>query len=442
MRGASLVIRLGLLVGGLICVVWLGAALVTSRLLFHEVNEVFDRDLRAAAERILPIVLHEIDDEDERVDPSRLGRSKDLRRMAAREDDVEFAVWSDARGLILRSAGAANIDFPGAEGFAADDTWRFYVDRAWRGDVSVAVARPLAARRALEGKVTTALIAPLLVVVPLMLLGLWLAVRRGLRPLGALQTEMEARGPTNLAPLPEDDLPREVRPMVAAANRLMTRIDAAFEAERSFAANAAHEMRTPVAGAIAQAQRLRAETQDPQARARATDIEATLKRLNRLTEKLMQMARAEGARLRVPDRTDLRDVAGLVAMDLQRSVPSAQIDLSLPDTPVTNDLDPDAFGIVMRNLVENALRHGTPGHPVRVVLTEDHVLTVENDGPVIDREDLARLSQRFMRGGGAGDGAGLGLSIVHVIAERSGARFEITSPRDGHEDGVRVTFTF
>ncbi|MGC5198895.1 sensor histidine kinase, partial [Aphanothece microscopica] len=107
--------------------------------------------------------------------------------------------------------------------------------------------------------------------------------------------------------------------MAATLNGVLTRLKAAFEAERSFAANAAHELRTPLAGAIAQAQRLQAETADPIAVARAADVEATLKRLTRLSERLMQLARAEGGRLRIDTPGDLRTIARLVADDAGRT---------------------------------------------------------------------------------------------------------------------------
>jgi two-component system OmpR family sensor kinase len=433
----SLTARIGLMTGVLVTMLWLAAAVWTVSGLYHEVNEVFDRDLKATAERILPIVIHDRFDRDDDLE------DKDIRRMRAEEDDTAFVVMSESRGLLLRSAGADTIAFPTEDGFSHDATWRFYRDGARRGDVWIAVARPLAARKELYARALMASLLPLLAVVPLTLFGIWVAVRRGLRPLDGVRQELAKRGPMNLEPLPLKDLPRELSPVVASANTLLARIAAGFDSERSFASNAAHEMRTPVAGAIAQAQRLQSESRDPDVRARAAEIEGTLKRLNRYNEKLMQLARAEGARLRREETMDLRPVARMIVEDFTRAEKdAARISLDLPDGPVISDLDPDAFGIVLRNLLENALRHGAKDRPVAVSLTPGSLLRVCNEGSALPPEQITRLTARFSRGDGAGDGTGLGLSIVGIIAERTGADLRIVSPKPSAEQGVEVSFRF
>ncbi|HRJ02759.1 MAG TPA: HAMP domain-containing sensor histidine kinase, partial [Hyphomonas sp.] len=193
--------------------------------------------------------------------------------------------------------------------------------------------------------------------------------------------------------------------------------------------------------AIAQAQRLQAETGDPAAKARASDIEATLKRLTRLSERLMQLARAEGGRLRLEQVSDLRPVARILTDELSRTAGADRISLSLPDDPLMSDLDPDVFAILYRNLVENALRHGADGTPIHVSLASDGVLTVANDGPVVPNETLARLADRFERAGKLRDGNGLGLAIVHAIAQRIGSALVLKSPRPGQDSGFEACLT-
>jgi two-component system OmpR family sensor kinase len=147
----------------------------------------------------------------------------------------------------------------------------------------------------------------------------------------------------------------------------------------------------------------------------------------------MQLARAEGARLLVDTPQDLRPVLRIVAGDFAQRAEAGRILLSLPEAPVPSDIDPDAVAIIARNLIENALRHGTG--PVSVSLDPQGTLCVENNCLPIPPADLAALSGRFVRGRDAGEGSGLGLAIVHTIAERIGSPLRLRSPRPGIRTG-------
>ncbi len=137
---------------------------------------------------------------------------------------------------------------------------------------------------------------PLFLIIPLSLIGIVAIVRLSLRPVRRFSGALASRGVRDLSAVDDTRLPSEISPVVQAVNQLLERLRRALDAERSFTANAAHELRTPVAAALAQTQRLLAETTDPQAGQRAAEIEIALKRLTRLSEKLMQLARAEGGR--------------------------------------------------------------------------------------------------------------------------------------------------
>jgi two-component system OmpR family sensor kinase len=348
----------------------------------------------------------------------------------------------DAEGLILLQSHAADpAVFPPYDGpgFRQTATHRFYSDAALQGTIRITVAEPLAHRASVAREIQMGLGLPLLIVLPLALAAIVLAVRFSLDPLRRFRAQLEARGARDLSEVTADDLPTEIGPLAATLNSLLARLREAFEAERSFAANAAHELRTPLAGAIAQAQRLRSETSDPATDARAADIEATLKRLTRLSERLMQLARAEGGRLRVDRSADLRAVARVLVDDLARASAPGRIALTLPDTAVMSDIDPDAFGILCRNLVENALRHGAETAPVDVTLTGDANLIVSNDGPVLPRDTLDRLTVRFERANSSTDGSGLGLAIVFAIADRIGSQLILESPRPGLSSGFQAS---
>lgn len=433
----SLQARLGVSLGLLLTLLWITAATATGLLLRRDMNQVFDSALRETAQRLLPLaVLDVIEREDEGVN-QRLGVIR------AHREDFTYIVRDPQGRILLQSHAADPGIFPAYDGpgFRQTASHRIYNDEAVRGSVRISVAEPLAYRAVTLRDIALGLGLPLLAVIPASLLAVMLAVRGSLAPLRRFRHQLAARGARDLSAVPDGSLPAEIAPLAAAVNALLARLKAAFEAERGFAANAAHELRTPLAGAIAQAQRLKAETTDANVTARAASIEATLKRLTRLSERLMQLARAEGGRLRADQAGDLRPVARLVADDVARGETPGRIVLQLPDDAVMSDLDPDAFGIVCRNLLENALRHGAPDSPVTMALDSGGTLRVANDSEVIPPERLAQLTRRFESGEAASGGSGLGLAIVAAIAERSGARLTLQSPRPGQETGFEAALS-
>lgn len=430
----SLQARLGWSIGLLLTLLWLAAAWATAVILRHEMDEVFDSALQVTARRLLPLAVMDIVGRDEAGVSQRLA--------TIREQDEFFTyVVRDAEGRILLQSHAADpAIFPAYDGpgFARTATHRLYSDEAVQGTVRITVAEPLSHRAAIAREIQMGLGLPILIVIPAAFVVIVLAVRAGIAPVRRFRQSLEARSERDLTPLPSDDLPTEVAPVAATLNALLGRLKAAFDAERSFAANAAHELRTPLAGAIAQAQRLQTETTDAGAARRAADIEATLKRLTRRAERLMQLARAEGARLRLDGMSDLRPVMRIVVEEMRGSVAPERIALTLPDRPVPSDVDPDVVGILVRNLVDNALRHGSQTWPVEVGLTPDGDLIVANDGPVVPAGVLALLSGRFERTGARTDGSGIGLAIVATIADRIGSAVVLSSPRPGRQSGFEA----
>lgn len=421
--------RLGLAIGALIALLWLGAAVFTIDALRREMNEVFDAALRQTAERILPFAIADILDREEE------GVTQTVNSGATDEERYRYIVRDNLGRVLIRSQSADATDFPTvtAAGFSQTEKLRIYSDVALRGTLSISVAELIEHRTALGHEVQMALILPLLLVVPLALMGVAYVMRKSFVPLRNFRKALAGRGARDLSPVGLDDLPTEILPMGKTINGLLARLTAAFEAERSFAANAAHELRTPLAGAIAQVQRIQTESCDPQVLQRAVDIETTLKRLVRLSERLMQLARAEGGRLRLESCSDLRPVLQMMVTDARRS--GGDVLLALPEVPVISDLDPDIFGILCRNLIENAQLHGTAGKPISVQMSEDGQLTVSNDCDPMSAEVLASLDGRFNRATVAGTGSGIGLSILRTIVERTEGELRFASPIVGSNRG-------
>ena len=434
----SLQWRISLWLGLGVALVWGIATLATAQRLGHEMDKVFDSALEETAQRLLPLAVLDI--------LSREQGDASQRIVTLREHDEYFTyvVRDDRGGTLLRSHRADDSVFPpfSRMGFVDTPTHRIYFDAALQGTITIAVAEPLAHRREVANEALPGLAWPLALLVPASLLLVWAIVRLSMGPIRNLRTAIETRGSGDLTPVPVAALPSEIAPIADAVNHLLVGLDRALKAERSFTANSAHELRTPVAAALAQTQRLIAEMKDAASRERAQQIERALQRLSRLSEKLMQLARAEGGRLRGGETADIAGVAKMVVDEMVRKPGMTErIVLDVPKTPVAAGIDTDAFAIVLRNLIENGLKHGPPGSPVRIVLSKDGVLTVSNDGPPVPPDLVSRLLQPFERGRTAAEGSGLGLAIVNAMAAGTGAKLVLTSPLTGKEYGFEAKFT-
>jgi two-component system OmpR family sensor kinase len=431
---ASIRVRAVVALSLVVTVLWLAAAGITSRMLTNEMGEVFDSALQETGQRILQLAVIDVLGREEE------GITQQITALDTHEEYFTYLVRDNLGRVLLASHRADPAQFPGftTSGFNQTESYRFYQEAAVRGTIILTIAEPLAHRESVARELAMGLALPLLAVIPLSILGIGYGLGFGLRPLGQLRRQLAQRDANDLSPLPRETLPAELQPIAGAVNQLFQRLQTAFDAERNFASNAAHELRTPLAGAIAQVQRLRLQTQEPETARRADAIEGTLKRLTRLSERLMQLARAEGAQLFTTAPHDLRVVLRLLVDDFSHGSDAGRIICTAPDMPVLSEIDPDAAAIVLRNLIENALRHGADG-PIRAVLTAEGWLHVENDCPPVDKTVLAALSGRFARGDGAAHGSGLGLAIVRTIADRTGAALTLASPIPGQTHGFQAS---
>ncbi len=441
---SSLQVRLALTVGLGVAVLWIITSFITASTIRYEMNEVFDNSLKETAQHVLPLAIQDVfqrlDDNTEQL----------ISTLSENGEFLTYVVRNKEGRILLRSHDADVRNFPPYEynGFVQTPTHRLYYDSALAGDFNIAVAEPLDHRAEVSFETQMALGLPLFVLLPLTLGSIWYLVRLMLRPLRGLRAELSIRDGNDLTPVDTKGLPNEITTVADATNAVLARLQRTLEAERSFASNAAHELRTPVAAALVQTQRLMAETDEEETRKRATGIELSLKRLNRMSERLMQMARAEGASLRTNAKVDLGLVLKMVVDELSYSDGANQLVLDLPDQPVMSNVDADIFAILVRNLLENALRHGASSSPINVKLV--HIanagsgvaLRVKNKGPVVPKEVLQNLTHRFVRGSTNSEGSGLGLAIAYTIVNGIGGSINALSPAVGCKDGFEVNLLF
>lgn len=437
---ASLQGRLLALVLGVLALVWLIAAALTWRDARDELDELLDGHLaQSAALLIVQQVGHGGGRPDApgrsagRETDDRVDDAPSLHKYAPK---VAFQVFHENR-LTLRSANAGvqpmTSKTRGYSTVSGPDgkNWRVFAAQGDEGDVQVYVGEQVASRDSILWAVLKGIFMPLLWALPLIGLGGWLAIRGGLRPLRALSDELARRRPQDLDPVAISGAPTELQPMLAALNALFVRIGAMIEAERRFTADAAHELRTPIAAIRMQAQ---VASGASDAAERAGALQQTVEgcdRATHLVEQLLTLSRLEGAAQAPPGmHFDLAALAQRVAADLALTALQRGQDLSLEVTGVVSIVANEVLsGVLLRNLIDNALRYSPEGAQVRVHLQAQDgqaVLHVQDSGAGLTDAQLAHLGERFYRVlGTQKPGSGLGWSIVRRIAAVSGAQVEV-----------------
>ena len=419
--------------------IWCSAAAYSIYVSAHELDEAFDRALEETARRLLPLAADDV-----------LGHETDDARaihrfIEGREEYFSYQLRDAAGRVVLRSHDAPVEPFHLMQlpGFNNVGNYRLFTETDEISGLTITVAETTRARNEAVLGAAQALLWPLAGLIPLNIFGIWLAVRRGLKPVHRLSRDIAARDSSNLVPLDTSDQPAELRPITEAVAHLMERLRSALDAERAFAANSAHELRTPIAGAIAQTQRMIAELTDAADRRRARDVEATLKRLSRLAEKLMQISRVDAGIALSDKEADLLPVLDLVVGDCARRLdePARIRYVKSKGAKLVARMDMDAFAIAVRNLIDNAASHGAPNGSIEVHACLDNAVHIINRGPVVAPEVLARLKQRFIRGATRSAGSGLGLAIAETIMAQTGGKLELFSPAAGCADGFEARLT-
>ena len=313
--------------------------------------------------------------------------------------------------------------------------------------VTISVAETLIKRSTLTREIVLAMIAPQVALLAVGLSLAWLNVIRGLKPLTDLANAIEARDHENLMAVSEFGLPREARVLVARLNELFNRVRAGIQAQERFVADAAHQLRTPLAAVVLHADAAeRAVDADAQRRA-LRSLRTSVDRAARLSQQLLLLMRAGGEGAAAAQFNSV-DLAALVRRIGEEWVPqmlarSIDFGLAVPATTVPVSADEALLGELLSNLLDNARRYGKPSGRVTlgVVAAPSPALYVEDDGPGIDESEQTRIFERFYRSPGTGgEGCGLGLAIVKEIAELHHASVRVHS--DSQLGGTRVSVIF
>jgi signal transduction histidine kinase len=307
------------------------------------------------------------------------------------------------------------------------------------GPVSVAVARSdvkaVAVYALLRKFIHDTMWAVSFLVLAALAVGI-LGIRRGLKPVRDVSEMAAAIGPHTMSMrLPETDLPSEIAPLVTAVNRALDRVEQGFAVQRQFTANAAHELRTPLAI-------INAALEDQEGSDDLVELKADVARMNRLVEQLLRVARLDAVVLDVSEIVELNEVASSVVATMApwALIQARKLALTISEAPVRVNANRHAIADAIRNLVENAVSHSPAGTEVLVSVHRDARISVADRGAGIPAGDRDRIFDRFWRGTGAQTGgAGLGLAIVKEIMKAHGGAVCV---EDGPAGGAVFTLQF
>lgn len=434
-------------------VLWLSAVLWIQHSTRAEVQHVLDRRLQESARMVASLIARQggVDTD--------LGAAFDHAPALAQSGTQIFShqlicqVWGFDGTLKSESAGSPQARLAGNDSGFSETTvttegraeiWRVYTHVDTEMGIRVMVGDARAVREGLVRGVIIGMLAPAVLILPLMAMLIWWAVGSGLYPLAALARRMKQRPATDLSPLAALDAPQELQPMLAALNGLFARVEGQRLREQNFTAFAAHELKTPLAGIKTQAQ-IAAMAEDAPTRAHALrQIQRGVERTDRLVRQLLDMASADGAG---PPPAGLPTSGARlldeVVQDLRPLAQSRDIALQLHAPPASDWTTQSAalLAPALRNLIENAILAAPPQSTVDIALTQDESelrFSILDRGPGIAAAERAHITERFYRGSrpAGPNGSGLGLAIVAAAVARLGGTLELGPRKGGGESAV------
>lgn len=359
-------------------------------------------------------------------------------------DKFNFQVWSNGGKLLLHSSYAPKLPLLSEmDGFSdkkiGDQNWRVFTAYSKASGTRTVLAERYDTRNELGHRIAEDDLYIMLLTFPLSGLLIWIIIGRGLDSLDKVAKEVANRAPTHLEPVSFKEIPEEIKPVIDELNNLFFRLKEGFEREKRFAADAAHELRTPLAALKAQAQVALNTTDINQKNEALQKLIASVNRSTHVVQQLLTMSRLVPGSASLQEAEDVH-LAGLTREVLATLVPSAiekhiELEYECEDTLPKIHGNATALSVLIRNLVDNAIRYSNENGRIIVRLSKkmnDILLEVIDNGPGIPAQLRTRVFERFYRViGSKSPGSGLGLAIVQQICELHGGRIELDSATEG-----------
>ncbi|MBS0316049.1 MAG: sensor histidine kinase N-terminal domain-containing protein [Proteobacteria bacterium] len=452
MKRFSIRRRLLLLLLGSLVLVWAAMLGVGYEKAREEIHELADARLQQGARTLMMLDLKRLARLAQAGESSQAGKGGEAEGRHVEESGAQplaFQIWGDDGQLLLASAGAPAAPQDLHDGYVTrridGRDWRSYSLRDTRHDYRVTVLEPLALREHPANQLAGRMGQVLLLALPVLALLIWFGIGQGLRPLARLSDAIAVRDTGNLEPIRLRRVPAEAQALIAALNDLLERLARSLDKERAFTADAAHELRTPLAAIKVQAQVALAAQDEAGRRQAIEQVIAGVDRTTHLAQQLLLLARFDHVEPGTRQAVDLgRLAADHVAQRADDAIRN-HIELELaaePDCRLAGD--PAMLATLLDNLIDNAIKYGRSGGQALVSVRRGAgalLLAVMDDGDGVVAADRARLRDRFFRvEGHAASGSGLGLSIVEKIAAAHGGTVDIGTGLQGRGLGVTVRF--
>jgi two-component system, OmpR family, sensor histidine kinase QseC len=422
--------------------------------MMEEVDELFDARLTQNAKTLIAFeaVAASAGEEESAVTVPSSQPKSERHRLVVRghpyENQVGFQIWNDANVLLMASSDLSNLAIDAAPAGFADVTvnnrrWRVFTmlgeDHRW-----IRVGERYDSRREIGRALAVEAVFPILIAFPLLALLVGAAVHRGMQPLRRLAEQLTVRRSEDPNPIGGNYFDKELYPVVSALNGLLRRLQQTLESERAFTTNAAHELRTPLAGALIHLENARSTTDPKIAEAALRDAQHGLNRLSHLVNQLLDLARWDAGQVQPMTPTDLNACVDEELSLLGVALSSKNIHLAWRPSPLPR-VHGWAPGLqtVVRNLLDNAIRYSADGQSIEIatfVRDREVVLAIVDQGPGIPAEQRAAAFQRFRRGDVDAAGSGIGLSLVARILEVHRAHIALDDGPDAR--GLRIEVRF
>ncbi len=413
-----------------------------------EVNELFDAELIRLARQVQSTLGHGLPVEAAPLPPAPREGAAEAGNADVR--DLAVAVWDRSGQLMIADREGVQLPYrPERSGFVdeqlAGGPWRVYYLQSFDGRWLVASGQRVYERDELVYGLTVSQVVPWLLVLPILLGLMTWAVRRALSPMARLTRELQRRPANDLQPLAEARAPAELRPLLGAMNGLFARIEQMMVRERRFTADAAHELRTPLAVLRAQWDVVQRAGSPAERAAAEAKLDIGFERMGRLVTQMLALSRVESGTAPALDEVRWPPIVEQAMSDCLALAERRGIELACEWPPSDRHPMPllgneHLLTVLLRNLLDNAVRYAPTGSAVLLRIGQDSI-AVENAGPPLSAEQMARLGERFYRPDGQQEvGSGLGVSIVRRIAELQGLELVFGTRADG--TGVRVLLRF